>query len=97
MCSIVYTTLQVTPAQAIFSCDMLFDLVWKINHDDIFERHQKRIFENYKHENRLCLDHTYQIGNRVLLNRDILQYKLNSKRDRLHVIQKVYSNGLAKV
>ena len=93
----VHATLQVTPAQAIFGCDMLFNLTWKINHDDIFERRQKHIFENHERENRLRLDHTYQIGDRVLLNRDILQRKLNPKRNGPHIIQQVYSNSLAKV
>ena len=35
MRSTVYATLKVTPAQAVFGRDMLFDLVWKINFDDL--------------------------------------------------------------
>ena len=38
--------------------------------------------------NRLRLDYTYEIGDRVLLNRDILQSKLNPKRDGPYVIKK---------
>ena len=36
--STVHMTLNVTPAQVVFGCDMLFDLVWKVNFNDLQER-----------------------------------------------------------
>ena len=33
--STVHTTLNVTPAQAVFGRDMLFNLAWKVNFNDL--------------------------------------------------------------
>ena len=41
--------------------------------------------------------HVYQIGDQVLLNRDVIQRKLLPKRDGPYRIQKVYSNSLVKL
>ena len=76
---------------------MIFDLSFRAKWKDVLDNRKRRILENNERENQSRIDHTYQIGDQVLVNWDILQRKYLPKRDGPFTITKVYSNGLVKV
>ena len=70
--STVYTTLKATPGQLVFGRDMIFDLSFKAKWKEIVNNRRKRIQNNNLRENKSRIAHTYNVGDQVLLNRDIL-------------------------
>ena len=65
--STYHTTLQATPGQLVYGRDMIFNIKHVANWKAIKERKQKLIDQNNKKENRKRIQHTYHMGDKVLL------------------------------
>jgi hypothetical protein len=86
-----------TPAQLVFGRDMLFDLSFQVDWNQVRARKEAATEANNSRENSRRLPHRYQVGDQVLLDRNILQRKLSPPRDGPYEIETVYSNGVVKI
>jgi hypothetical protein len=95
--STVHLVLDATPAQLVFGRDMLFDLSFQADWDNIRKRKREATEANNRRENTKRLRHQYQVGDQVLKERGILQRKLMQPRDGPYKITKIYANGTVKI
>jgi hypothetical protein len=64
-----HTTLQNTPGQLVFGCDMILNVKHEANWEYICARKQIIRIKNNKAENAKRIPHTYYIGDKVLLKK----------------------------
>ena len=64
---IICTTLQATPAQLLFSRDMLLNIKFLADWESIWLRKQNQVDTNTVRENRLRVEHDYAVCDKVLL------------------------------
>jgi cation transport regulator ChaB len=95
--STVHSVLNATPAQIVFGRDMLFDLSFTTEYKEIMKRKQEASDVNTHKENSKRVKHEYKVNDQVLLDRGVLQRKLNPKRDGPYQGMQVYSNGTLKI
>ena len=95
--STVHSVLNATPAQIVFGRDMLFDLSFTTEYKEIKKRKQEASDANTHKENSKRVKHEYKVNDQVLLDRGVLQRKLNPKRDGPYQVVQVYSNGALKI
>ena len=80
--STIHMTMGATPAQLVFGRDMLFDLSFAANWNEIRVKKERSIQVNNERENRKRKAHTFHAGDQVLLKRGKRQPKLkNPLRD----------------
>ena len=92
------TTQQATPAQLAYGRDMALPAGYEANWDEITKRKQKRINENNDRENKKRIDHTFEVGGKVLLSRPGIKLrKLSQPRKGPYRILKVNGNGSLKI
>ena len=95
--STMHMTMGATPAQLVFGRDMLFDLSYAADWDEIKAKKERSIQVNNERENRKRKAHTFHAGDQILLKRGKRQPKLNPLRDGPYSIVKVYTNGTVKI
>ena len=64
-----HTSLRKSPGQLVFGRDMIFNIKHVANWEFIRENKQKLIDKNNKAENAKRVEHTYKLGDLVLLRR----------------------------
>jgi hypothetical protein len=52
---------------------------------------------NNERENKSRTDYQYKVGDKVLINRDVIQRKLLPKRDGPYEVVRIYDNGTIKL
>jgi hypothetical protein len=62
-----YTTLQNTPGQLVFGCDMIVNVKHKADWEYIRARKQNLIIKDNKAENAKRIPHNYAVGDKVSL------------------------------
>ena len=62
-----HTTLQATPAQLVFGRDSILNIKHEANWEHIRQRKQTLINQNNERENDKRREHTYQVGDKVLV------------------------------
>jgi hypothetical protein len=62
-----HKTLQKTPGQLVFGCDIIFNIQRTANWEYIRQCMQKLIKKNNKNENAKCIPHAYNVGDKVML------------------------------
>jgi hypothetical protein len=67
--STFHMTLQNTPGQLVFGCDMILKVKHEANWEYIRAQKQNILLKNKKAENAKRIPHTYNIGDKVLLKR----------------------------
>ena len=77
MRSTVHTTLQATPMQLVFGRDAILNISHEANWQLIKKLKQQKIKENNERKNRKRVNHTYKIGDPVLIKTNEI---LNSPR-----------------
>ena len=91
------TTTKVSPGQLVFGRDMLFNIPYKPNWEDITAQKQKEITNNTTSENKRRVNHDYKIIDNVLVYR----YGIFRKLDRLFLgpfrIIQVYTDGAVRI
>ena len=74
-------TMGATPALLEFGRDMMFDLSFAVNWNEIRIKKEHSIQVNNKQENRTQKAHTFHIGDHILFKHGKRQPKLNPLRD----------------
>ena len=77
--STYHTVLKASPGAAIFGRDMLFDIPFLADWIKIGEHRQLQTDHNTQHENESHLDWDYKVGDKVLLRKDGILCKSESK------------------
>ena len=67
MRSTVHTTNRATPTQLVFGRDALLNVSFEADWQYLKDQKQKRILHNNKRENKTRLDHTYSVGDKVMI------------------------------
>ena len=95
--STYHTTLQASPGQLVFSCDMLLPIRFLVHWDTIRTRRQLQVDHDNERENKHHYDHDYQPGQKVLLIRPGLLPKLDTPREGPYVIETIHTNGTVHI
>ena len=78
--STYHTTLQATPGQLVFGCDMVINTPFIADWEAIKQRKQKIINKNNKKENSKRKEHIYRVQDQVLFkNKRARKYKCLTK------------------
>jgi hypothetical protein len=89
---LLYTVLKASPGAAIFGRDMLFDIVPYI----AFRQRQTDL--NTARENKQWTDYDYKVGGKVLIQKDGILCKTESRYDsEPWTITSVHTNGTIRV
>eukprot|EP00804_Cyclotella_cryptica_P007805 CCRYP_001404-RB/>CCRYP_001404-RB protein AED:0.43 eAED:0.43 QI:87/-1/1/1/-1/0/1/5/147 len=92
--STYHTVLKILPRAAIFGRDMLFDIPFNADCSKIGEYRQKQTDKNTRRENAARLDWDYQPGDQVLLRKDGILRKTESRLESdPWTITSVHTNG----
>ena len=98
VCSTYHTVLKTSPGAAIFGRDMLFDVPFIADWSKIGEYRQKQTDNNTRRENDTRLDWDYQPGDKVLLHKDGILRKAESRYESdPWTITSVHTNGTIRV
>ena len=98
ICSTYHTVLKASPGAAIFGRDMLFDIPFLADWNKIGKHRQLQTDCNTQCENNSRLDWDYKVGDKVLLRKDGILRKSESKYHRdPWTISTVHTNGTIRV
>ena len=98
VCSTYHTVLKTSPGAAIFGRDMLFDVPFIADWSKIGDHRQKQTDKNTRQENDTRIDWDYQPGDKVLLHKDGILRKAESRYESDHwTITSVHTNGTIRV
>ena len=92
-----HTVLRSSPGAAIFGRDMLFDIPYIADWAKIGEHRQAQTNRNTARENAQRSDYDYQIGGQVLLRKDGILRKAESKYTGPYSISSVHTNGTIQI
>ena len=96
--STYHTVLKTSPGAAIFGRDMLFDVPFLADWKKIGEYRQRQTDKNTARENNTRLDWDYQLGDKVLLRKDGILRKSESRYESdPWTITSVHMNGTIRV
>jgi hypothetical protein len=95
--STAYSILDATPAQIVFGRDMLFDLSFTTNYNELKNKKQKASDLNADRENTKRIKYDYKVNDIIILDCGTLQRKVVPKRDGPYQVIRVYSNGTLKI
>ncbi len=82
ICSTYHTVLKASPGAAIFGREMLFDIPFLADWNEIGDYRQHQTDRNTQRENKSRVDWDYKIGDRVLLRKEGILRKSESKYHR---------------
>jgi hypothetical protein len=95
--STYHTTLQATPCQLVFGRDMIHNISFKANCDQIQKRKQDIINKSNKKEKKSLIPYEYKVGDQVLLETPGILPKLSTPRTGPYPVTKVYNNGKIQI
>ena len=95
ICILYHTTLNATPGQLVFSRDMLFDIKFSPNWENIRKRKRAQTLKDNERENSQRKHHIYKIGDKVLLKKDHLKIirKMEFRNEGPFQVTQVHKNG----
>jgi hypothetical protein len=79
ICSTYHTVLKASPGAAIFGRDMLFDVPFLADWKKIGEYSQHKTDRDNERENKKRVDYDYKVGEKVLIRKDRILRKAESK------------------
>ena len=98
ICSTYHTVLKASPGAAIFGRDMLFDIPYIADWNKIGDYRQRQTDLNTKRKNNSCIDYDYKVGDKVLVRKDGILRKTESRYDsEPWTITSVHTNGTIRV
>ena len=98
ICSTYHTVLKASPGAAIFGQDMLFDTPVLADWNKIGDHRQCQTDLNKEPENRSHCDWDYKVGDKVLLRKDGILHKSESRYEcDPWTITTVHTNGTIRV
>jgi transposase InsO family protein len=95
--STYHTTLQATPCQLVFGRDMIHNIAFKANWNQIQKRKQDIINKSNQKENKSQIPHEYKVGDQVLLETPGILRKLSIPRTGPYPVTQVYNNGTVQI
>lgn len=97
MRSTVHTTNRATPAQLVFNRDAIHNVRFEADWQYIRQRKQRRILQNNKQENKNRVEHTYAVGDRVLVEQDMTRKHGQDRYQGPYRVAQVYQNGTVQL
>ena len=94
--STCHTVLRSSPGAAIFGRDMSFDIPFIANWNAVGARRQQLVDQNAARENARRTDFDHAVGQKVVLRKDGMLRKAESKHEGPHAIAQVHTNGAAQ-
>jgi len=95
--STYHTILNATPGQLVFGCDMVLPIQFQADWARIKLRKQETIDKSNAQENVKRIEHDYQVGDKVLLERPGIIRKMSQPRKGPYKIIKVHTNGTVRI
>ena len=95
--STYHTVLKSTPGAAIFGRDMLFDIPYVADWNEIGRRRQEQVESTNKRENKSRLPHDNAIGHNILIKKDGILRKAELKYEGPYTVTQVYCNGTVRI
>jgi hypothetical protein len=96
--STYHTVLKASPGAAIFGHDMLFDIPYLADWNKIGDFRQRQTDLNTARENKQLVDYDYKVGDKVLVRKDGILRKTESRYDsEPWTITSVHTNGTIRV
>ena len=95
--STYHTVLNATPGQLVFGRDMVLPIQFQADWARIKLRKQETINKSNAQENARRIDHDYQVGDRVLLEKPGILRKMSQPRTGPFEIIKVHTNGTVRI
>ena len=95
--STYHTVLNATPGQLVFGRDMVLPIMFKAEWANIVQCKNEQIQRNNARENSKRIEHTYQVGDKVLVNRPGILRKLTAPREGPYTVIKVHTNGTVRI
>jgi hypothetical protein len=97
--STYHTTLQATPCQLVFGRDMIHNIAFRANWDQIQKRSQYIINRSNQKENKIYsqIPYEYKVGDQVLLETPGILRKLSTPRTGPYPVTNVYKNGTIRI
>jgi hypothetical protein len=98
ICSCYHTVLKASSGAAIFGQDMLFDITFVADWHKIGEHRQSLTDCSNQHENNQCIDYDYKAGDKVLVEKEGILHKAESKYGKEPwTITAVHTNGTIRI
>jgi hypothetical protein len=97
MQSTFHTTTQVTPAQLVFNCNAMHNVQFEVNWQYIKERKQCLIIQNNKCKNAKRVEHTYAIGDKVVIELDPNRKHGSNHYKGPYTVTNIYDNGTVRL
>ena len=95
--STYHTTLQATPGQLVFGKDMLLSIPFRADWAQIKIRKQGLINKGVLRENASRIQHKYNVGDKVLLNKPGILRKSTQPRTGPHTVTRIYQNSTVQI
>jgi hypothetical protein len=96
--STYHTVLKASPGAAIFGHDMLFNIPYIADWNKIGDYRQRQTDLNTSRENKQHVDYDYKVGEKVLVRKDGILRKTESRNDsEPWTITSVHTNGTIRV
>jgi hypothetical protein len=96
--STYHTVLKASPGAAIFGRDMLFDIPFLADWNKIGDYRQSQMNRSAERENSKRIDYDYKIGDKVLIGKDGILRKAESRYGKEPwTITTVHTNGTIRV
>jgi hypothetical protein len=95
--STYHTVLKASPGAAIFGRDMLFDVPFIADWNKIGEYRQRQTDLGNERENKTRVDYDYKVGEKVLIRKDGILRKAESKWTEPWTITTVHTNGTIRI
>jgi hypothetical protein len=98
ICSTYHTVLKASPGAAIFGQDILFDIPFVADWHKIGEYRQSLTDCSNQHENSLCIDYDYKVGDKVLvMKKGILGKAESAYSKEPWTITTAHTNGTIRI
>ena len=95
--STYHTILNATPGQLVFGRDMVLPIQFQADWARIKLRKQETIDKSNAQENSKRIEHDYQVGDKILLERPGIIRKMSQPRNGPYKIIKVHTNGTVRI
>ena len=95
--SLVHTTTRATPTQLVFGRDALLNVSFVADWQYIKERKQYRILQNNKRENKTRKEHTYKVGDQVMVEDDPNRKLEGARFKGPYTVSRLFDNGTVQL
>jgi hypothetical protein len=95
--STYHTTLQATPCQLVFDRDMIHNIAFRANWDQLQKIKQDIINKSNQKEKKTQIPYEYRVGDQLLLETPGILRKLSTHRTGPYPVTNVYQNDTIRI